>query len=482
MKLFILLVLALTSFSSWSQTSMKRCTLLPISDGVGGAIAEQVFIKFEKKIQDAQYCTYVSNSDLLHVFSRYKTNLASHLKTAEVLQVVSDKLNVGSLIRVNISNEIDGVELEMEVYGENGVDSFFLEKKSLNSDNVDAIVFELSRWMDDYSRTVPYDALVLGVLGEQVTIDVPKDLALRVGQEFLVKKLHQKKQHPLLKKIVEWDSEVTAQGMITSLSDNQALGVINHYRNNGRINSGDWIKILPFPEAAAPINVEKKIEPGKLGVLSATSFMDAMSATNKTAQGSNSLSGLQLGVNLTAEAWITRMYFAKLNYGRSLGSLSRDSGKVDSRLTVNNSQIKILGGYKFLPLGFFYGPQVDIYGGFSSYTFDLSDDSENGFSMHTIKGITLGISGNMPINNLYRVYAGFEVMALPSFEDSSGKYDNKKAVSSFELELGVKYQYNPRITFDGGLAFSSRKARFGGDFTEVQYRNNKLKLGASFTF
>lgn len=482
MKLLITFLLLLSSLSTWAQASMKRCALLPVTDGVGGAIANPVFIEVEKKIKAGQYCNYVSNSELLHVFSRYKNNLASHLKSSEVIKVVADKLNVGSLIRINIVNEINGVEVEMEVHGSNGVDSYFHETTSLASDDVNEIVLQITKWISDYNKIIPYDALVTGVLGEQVTIDLPKDLVIRKGQEFLVKKLHHKRKHPLLKKIVEWESEVIAQGEINSISDNQALGAINHYRNNGRINAGDWIKLLPFKESKTTFTEEKRIEPGKLGVLSTALTFNNLSTRNELESEKNSASGLHAGVDLTAEAWITRMYFARINYAKALGSVHRNSGNVDSRQDSNLSQLKIVGGYKYLPLGFFYGPQVDFYAGYATFTYDLNGASEHGFSEHLFKGVLLGLKGNMPINNRYRAYVGFEVLGLTSFSDSSGFYDDKKSSSSIELEFGVNYYYNPRMSLDAGLVFASRKATFDGDFKEIHYRDNKLKLGASFTF
>lgn len=482
MKIILTLFLFVATLNVWAEASMKRCTLLPITDGVGGAIANPVFIEVEKRIKAGQYCTYVSNADLMSIFSRYKSNLASHLKSEEVLKVVSDKLNVGSLVRVNIVNEINGVEVEMEVHGANGRDSYFSEKRSLNSDDVSEIAIQLIRWIDEYNKVIPYDALVVGVLGEQVTIDLPKDLPVKVGQEFLVRKLYQKKEHPLLKKVVEWDSEVIAQGKIKSISDNQALGVISHYRNNGRLDSGDWVKFLPMKEKPLPVAEKKLIEPGKLGVLTTYFTLDSLSTSNNTPTGKNSASGLQGGVELNAEAWITRMYFAKLNYGKSLGSLHRDSGEVDKRQDSNLTQLKIVGGYKYLPLGFFYGPQIDFYGGYGSFTYDLDDSFDEGFSNHKFKGMLLGIKGNMPVNRFFRAYAGFEVLAMGDFSDSTGLYKEKKSVNSLELEFGAKYQYNPKMTFDAGLAFASRRGKFGGKFKEIHYRDNKLKVGASFTF
>lgn len=484
MKILSLIFFSLFSFQLFAaDTSMKRCTLLPITDGVGGAIANPVFIQVEKKVKAGQYCTYVSNSDLLGVFSRYKSKLASHLKSPEVLQVVSDKLNVGSLIRVHIVNEINGVEVEMQVHGANGVDSYFHERKSLPTTDVDEIAFQITRWISEYDKTIPYDALVLGVLGEQVTIDLPKDLAVRTGQEFVVKKLHHKKQHPLLKKIVEWDSEVIAQGKINSVSDTQALGEISHYRNNGRIAAGDWIKILPYKEPKQTLpKEEKKIEPGKLGVLTALLTANSATTKNKTPKGGNSLSGAQLGVDLTAEAWITRMYFAKLNFGRSTGNLTRDSGKINRSLQLNYTQVKILGGYKYLPLGYFYGPQIDLYGGYGSFTYDTENAYQDGYSFHKFSGIIVGALGNIPINNRYRFYAGFELMGFGNFSGGDRTYGDSKSVTSFELDLGVKYQQNPRMTIDAGMEFASRTGAFSGQYKEVLYRDKKFKIGASFTF
>jgi hypothetical protein len=482
MKILIILFLSLFSLQALSQASMKRCTLLPMTDELNGAIANPVFMEVERKIKGSQICTYVSNSDLLHIFSRYKNNLATHLKTPEVVRLVADKLGVGSLIRVNIKNEVGGVELEMQVYGENGSDTYFYEIESLPNDNVDEISLKVSRWINEYYKNMPYDALVLGVIGDQVTVDMPRDLLVKVGQEFIVKKLHSKKKHPLLKKIVEWDAEVIAQGTVNSISENQFLGEIRHYRNNGRIDAGDWVKMLPVKEPKTPVDSAKKIEPGKLGIFTAALTMDSLSTKNKTPQGSNSLSGIQAGADLNMEAWITRMYFAKVAYARSVGSVGRDSGKVDSRLGMNYSHLKVMGGYKFLPMGFFYGPQINFYGGYGSFTYDADDDSEHGYAEHRFTGFMLGVSGNVPINNQYRLYAGFEIMALPSFTDSSDKFEDKKTASSFELEFGMRYQYTSRMSFDAGMVFAARKAIFDDDYKEINYRNNKLKVGASFTF
>ena len=120
---FILLLVLIFPIHVFAQSSMRRCTLLPITDSVGGAIAFKVFENVENQLKKSNWCTYVSNSGLINMFSRYRENLSQYLKQKEVLKTVAEKLQVGSIIRVALVNEIKGVEIQLEVYGDDGEDS-----------------------------------------------------------------------------------------------------------------------------------------------------------------------------------------------------------------------------------------------------------------------------------------------------------------------------------------------------------------------
>ena len=236
MNKFLFLVLAsLLSLSALAQSSMRRCTLLPITDSVGGAIGYKVFEEVEKDLRKSNWCTYVSNSSLINVFSRYRENLPQYLKTKEVLSTVAEKLQVGSLVLVNLKNEINGVEVSMQVYGENGEDLYFSEKSQLNSDDIETISLAVKNWLLMYSKMIPYDAKINGILGDQITMDVGKGYPIQVGQKFLVKRPITKKKHPLLKKIVDWETELMAEGQVFNISDNQALGMVKTYKSERKL-------------------------------------------------------------------------------------------------------------------------------------------------------------------------------------------------------------------------------------------------------
>lgn len=483
MKNIILLASVLLSFSAFSETSMRRCTLLPVTDSVGGAIGNKVFKSIEIELKRSNWCTYVSNADMVHVFSRYKDNLSQYIKQREVLRLVGEKLNVGSLIYVSVKNELNGVDVTLDVYGDNGEDIYFSEAASLQKDDVDLIADTALNWLDVYSRSIPYDAKVIGVLGEQVTLDVGKGYPIQVGQGFSIKRLTQKKKHPLFKKIVDWNSKSIADGEVENISENQALGLIHQYNSHSKVISGDWVVLKEKKvETKLPEEVEDQ-GPGSLGIFSFALFGTSSSLSTVNPTDSPRMSGTFMGLNLNLEAWITREFFATLGLERTIGNMSKASGTASKKsISGNNGSYKFLAGYKYLPIGFFYGPQVNFYTGFIKHNYDFDYSLADGFGKASFSGIALGISGTIPLNREYKIFARAEFLPFPSFSDDDDIYDSAKSVSSMDLEFGVKYHYTTRITLDGSFETQSRKAKFKEDYKEYIYRDNRLKFGASFNF
>jgi hypothetical protein len=487
MKLLLSLSLLLISFTVVGQSSMRRCTLLPITDSVGGAIGFKVFEEIEHDLKKSNWCTYISNSGMINVFSRYRENLPQYLKTKEVLTTVSDKLKVGSLILVTIKNELKGVEIEMNVYGENGEDLYFSEKSIIHNDEIEIIAQTIKNWLDMYAKMIPYDAKINGILGDQITLDVGKGYPIQIGQQFVIKRPVAKKKHPLLKKIVDWETEILAEGKVFNISDNQALGMVKVYKADKKLAAGDWVRLEDMKQAVIqdPTLGEDKEDQslGTLGVLSVAMFGSSSSVDTTTPTGSNRMSGNIFGIDFRVEAWITRLYFAALEIERSLGTLKENSGSpLKSSVNVNNGTFKLTGGYKYLPIGFFYGPQIDIYGGYVNHSFNLDLSAADGFGKNSISGLAFGTIANIPINREYRLFAQAEFIPFPTFTDDDKIYGTAKSVSALELEIGLKYQYTPRMTVDGSLETLSRKAKFDGAFKEVSYKDNRLKVGVSFNF
>ncbi len=487
MKIILIGLLFIVSLNLKAQSSMRRCTLLPVTDSVGGAIGYKVFEEIEIGLKRSNWCTYVSNSGLIGVFTKYRDNLQQYLKQKEVLKVVSEKLKVGSLIRVNLINEINGVEVQLEINGENGEDLYFSEKTLLATDEIGAISQTVMNWLDVYAKTIPYDAKINGILGDQITLDVGKGYPIHVAQSFVVKRATKIKTHPLLKKIVDWDSEVLAEGKVFNISENQALGMVKLYKSDKKLVVGDWVRLqaLKQEDFEKSETEEKKIEePGTLGVASLALTTSSSSVDDTTPTGSNRMSGYLMGFEFKGEAWLTRQYFGKLELARSIGKLSKASGSpTKSSINATYGKFKLAGGYKYLPIGFFYGPQIDVYVGYGSFLFDLDYSAADGFGQTTIAGLLLGVTANVPINREYRFMVQADFIPFPSFKDADSNYGSASSSSAIDLEVGLKYQYTPRMTLDGTVETLAAKAKFNSGYKEISLHDNfKLKFGASFSY
>ncbi len=214
MRKILIAVMLILSQAAFADYSMRRCVLLPVSDGVGGAIGLKLFADVEKYLLENTWCEYQSNSDMLGVFSRYRENLENHLRTPQVVKVVADRLKVGSIVRINLRKEIGTLEVQVDVVAENGEDIYFTEKTVLTKDDLELAFQTIRNWLEIFGRTIPYDGKVMGVVGDQVTLDVGRMYTVKVGQPITLKRLRQTKKHPLLKKIVEWDAMTLATGKI----------------------------------------------------------------------------------------------------------------------------------------------------------------------------------------------------------------------------------------------------------------------------
>ncbi len=488
MKIFIISVFLLLSGNLYAERfSMRKCSMLPVTDSAGHALGYRVYERLEDYLKEGNWCDYESTASLLTVFSKYRERLAEHLEDPQVLRTVINKLQVGSLIRINIKYVVNKVELEMDVLGENGIDLYFNEKTIIENANVESVSNQLVTWLETYEQSIPYDGQVIGVLGDQVTFTVSPNKKKSIGQKFSVKRYKNKTRHRLLKTVVEWDFDDIAEGKIFNESTKQALGIIKVYNTNTKIKPGDWVTLEEVTALNSLGNKNfddaKEKTFGKLGTLTIGLKMGSSSIGTSPSAGSIKMSGLTYGLSVEGEAWITRNYFVAGEFSRTLGNLSKDSGSPDLKtVSVSNGVLKVVGGYKYLPMGFFYGPQVNLYGGYVNYSYNVERSNVDGFGSNSLSGFLVGVGGNMPLQRGIRIFAKGEIIPFSEFKDDDNIYGSSKDSNSLHFEAGASFKYAPEVTLIGGVEITNNSADFSGDVSEVTYRDTMLKLGALFSY
>ena len=480
--LFVFLLLLMPTV----KASMRRCMILPVKDNVGGALGFKVFEDVERFLRDSDWCYYTSNSEILNILANYKNNLDQVLENPRVLKIISEKTNTGSLIKVKVENEVKGVNVGIEVIGKNGEDIYFKENTRLNTDEYKVISQTIKNWLVVYEKQIPYDGIITGVLGNQFTVDVGTNRSMFQGNDVVVIRPLGKRNHPLLKEIVDWDTEKLGEGKVIHSTDTQSQGNIQAYSTKKRMRVGDWVLLdrTKNPGYIEKSNYEKEDE-FSFGKLGEVSLLLNIGKGSVTAEDTSvrKLSGTILGVDLRSSLWITRKYWAGLDISRTIGNLSSEEGTfVRGENDMSNSVFNLKFGYKYLPMGFFYGPQIDAFVGYGNYTYGLETSVNDGITEASFSGLMFGARGSIPLQKILRIYLQLSFLFNPSYDEDANVYGEEDSTSSYSLEIGGKYVYAPNMTFDLAYGVNSSKASFTNPEKSIKVKQSTFKLGTTFTF
>lgn len=484
-KLICLLVLTMTFHLNASE-SMRHCMLLPIVDGLDNKVGFKVFEEIETYIKEGSWCTYKSNSELINILSQYSKNLEAHLGNKDVLKVVADKTKAGTMIRVTLQMQAGITDVKVEIIGENGEDRYFKEQTQLKSNDSSLISQTVKNWLDIYEKTIPYDGRIKGVLGDQFTIDIGKKSQVFNGSEIVIERPTTKRQHPLLKEIVDYQTEKIAEAKIFDVSDTQAQAKVISYEGQKKLRLEDWVKVRASETRKAVEQLsyaeKDKEDFGKLGVIGLFINM-GNGSVSKSGSTEKSMSGLLYGIDIETEMWATRNYWVGFDFGKTFGKYTKDQGVFNSETnSTSNSIARVKFGYKYLPMGFFYGPQVDAFIGYGNYKYGMTTNTTDGFSEFTFSGLLLGTRGSIPVFEAMRLYLQFDFLLTSTYKEKVLILGADDSSSNYHLEFGGQYLYAPNITFSGGLSVLSNKANFTGDTKEEQFKDVSVKMGTIFTF
>jgi len=491
MKIISLLLLLVLMTPSIASHSMRRCMLLPVKDSVGGALGFKVYEEVERYLKSSQWCYYRPNSEIINILGNYKRNLDEHLNNPDVIRVVAEKTKAGSLIKVDIENVGKGVIVVAQVIGENGRDIYFKEKLQLESNDPVVIGQTVKNWLNLYEKGIPYDGRVLGILGNQFTVDLGKEYGVFVNDNVEILRPIKKKKHPLFKEVVDWETEKLATGRIFYVSNTQSQGKIIKYSTRKRVEVDDWVLLkkteekrksdslkLPYEQA----DENDKFKFGKLGTVALFATLGSGKVSSTTGTDTNIMSGMLMGVHIHGEIWATRNYWTSLEIASKFGTYKKKSGNVStSTNSASNNFWKLKAGYRYLPLGFFYGPQVDGYMGYAKYGYGLDNQSSDKIGDVSFSGLILGGRGSIPILKRYRAFLRLEFMMTSSYSEQETLYGEDESSSNYNIEFGGNYKYSPNMTIEGSMDFNTNKA----DFTSgrsISLKDTTFKGGVRFNF
>ena len=463
MKTYVASFLFFLSLNICADISMRRCMLLPILDHEGGRERFHLFEEMEKYLKNGRWCSYRSNAEILDILQGHKNNLQESLNNGEVLKLVAEKTQSGSLLKIEIDNRAQGIKVTLQVIGPSGEDIYFRKEKDLPTNDPLTVSQTLKEWLSTYGEQIPYDGQIIGVLGDQFSVGAGRHYGLMEGDEIVVKRAVGKKRHPLLKEIIDWETRIIATGSIFHSSQHQSQGKAQEYSSDQKIQVGDWVSITKKKQVTQNDESyygENKHQFGKLGLLQTLFHLGSGGGwSNTSGEETNKIGGLVLGADFKFELWVTRNFFANFSFGKSYGSYKKKAGSVHDN-SLNESSVTANLGYKYLPLGFFYGPQVDTYLGYGRRIYGLDTQKEDGFTEFRFEGFLMGIKGSVPLVKDVRTFIELNLIFGPDFEEDTEIYGEHDSSSHTSLSLGVDYAYSEALGLNMEIGMVNTEAGF----------------------
>jgi len=362
----VLFLLINPTFSK--DNNLRNCMLLPVEDSFQDTISFKIFLEIENYLKESSWCYYKYNSEILNILGSYKNNLSAHLRNKNVLRLVSEKTKAGVLIKINIFKKNKGARLRLLIYGSNGTDVLFDETEDISEVDINIMTLTFKNWLNLFSKEVPYDGKIVGILGDQFTVDMGNEMGLMEGSLVKIVRPTLKRKHPLLKRIVDWETKEIASGKIFLSTDISSQGKVYDYEPKQKIKIGDWVildKRKDFTKTKIDTKFYRDVKDqsynfgrlGEFGIL--LSFGTGSGTSNESSENLKKIGGALLGIDSNIELWFTRNFWFEINYGKSFGSFEKEEGSFSS-ITSNSSfsQLKLKFGFKYLPLGNTFYKQV----------------------------------------------------------------------------------------------------------------------------
>lgn len=467
---------------------MHRCLILPIIDGIGSNLPTDVHNDLEDYLKNSNWCYYQSNSQIMDLVSPYKGDMLAHLNNAALLSSIAKKMRAGALLRIKLDHAPNGIEIDFAIIGANGEDIYFSQKGIVDASVASLVTAKIVSFLEIYASTIPYDAQIVGVVGNQIQLDSGKAFNISVGDALFVLRPLKKKKHPLLNEVVEWERVEIAKGEIFNTTQDQSMGIIKQTTKGFTISKGDWVKIFQQEKPKILFGEEsleeyKKKDFSRLGEIQ-LNLIGAMGESSTFMAGQRRIiGGMQLGINSKLNLWATRNYFAGVELEKGLSSYKKIQGPLNQEsLTLTKNVFKFKAGYKYLPLGYFYGPQVEGYTGYAKINYGLDTSVEDGFADVNFNGVLLGVNGSAPLYEKFRINVCLEFLAFPHYFEEQVVLGDAQSVSSYQVTLGGLYEWNERTNLLATIILESHKALFNGSTTQLNHKANVFSLGIGYIF
>lgn len=454
---------------------LHKCFLLPITDSIEGTIGNALFKRIELNLRSSTWCEYQEKPGLHKILKKYKRKLSLALQNSDVIRLVGKKSGAGSIIRVKLKYSHNSITLNTDVIDSMGKEYLFRHTIEMKSDAINNMSSTVVEQLNEYGSTLPYQFLITDMMGQDLIGKIISTNTFVEGDIVLVERPVSPIRHPLLKKVVEWETNKIAEATVVRINP-PYLRV--HIKDKPKLGPkiGDWGALIRPGESIKNKNVKKTyakryadiFEFEGTAIISRPYAHSNLDGTSEDLENKFLLGGRGIGHLI-----ITKNIWAELGINHSIGL----TGGLN---TSAHNHLDFKTGYKFYLLKNTPGSFISPFLSYNSDTFDYNLSGNSQFIPTTFTGLAFGVYGNHPIVQKYDLTFRLSIGASTKVQIEGGSYGSSTSSSTSSLDIGVRHDYNREYDIYGGFNYSKFSAKFGND--ELNYASFNLIGGIVYIY
>lgn len=478
MKSFLFPLILIFSSLAYSQDykGVHYITLLPILSDLNNSQNKEIEVLVEDLLEKDKVIQYKKHDGLKATLNKYGANLDEALYSDKVLQVISNKLLVGSLIRVDVRKFLLGYKVKMDIVSPKG-DVLISRDKIIYKDSAVLVSNIIVFWVQQFLKQIPFDAVIVDVDEDEVLVDYPTpEDELFFNKQFVV--IRKANYSKISENIKENEYREIAFGVVTEIRDDFFMGKILEKKENITLVEGDKIIFKVFDEAIAAKNSNYKYRRHDLGNYRENGRAAIFGSLLKLAgEGGDDvdLTGATFEINF----FLPNSTIFMLDLTRRIGG-----GGSGSESSLNDNSYRAMFGYSFSPKSLQYVSYADMYIGYGLDTLAAGELNVRGIQGNiSFSGPLAGLRLEHPFYKNLSALTQFELSMFSTFKESKKVLGDAEKAYSYSLSAGMRYLI-PKTGFSMETLFKTKKsvADIADSDTEVIIQSTQIMFGCSYYY
>jgi hypothetical protein len=378
-------------------------------------------------------------------------------------------------------------------------------------------IAEIEKQLEDmYGKIkarLPYQGLILSRRGQEVTINLGFKNGIKNNEELTIVQILKVNRHPKLKIMISTEKEIMGKIKVFKTDEYLSFAYVTYEREAGVVQPTGKVLRQDFVQYNEPAMVDGKLVPGlenrkdrelsygdnarewlpkeapQYGRIAILAGLGAYSISSNLNTGGSIEASTTMApeIMVKGELWINSEWNILYGIRQSVFSVTNPlAGSSPGTLNMSLSSYSVLGAYNFLMSDDFFGPKIQLSGGYASYESHSDRSSPVSFTNMTYGGLMVGLAGQFPLGAEVPMDLGaqFNMFLSPGVSESPATSTSSKSnINQFGF-FGI-YHLRSHFKIRGELNFEYYNTDFSGtsaNSTNTTQKMTSLMGGIEYLF